>query len=71
MLYNGVQCEFPPGYDGTVLLERLQPILDPELDESILQLGFIQSPPRPRWACHHCRPTANKLVCSELCLYDG
>jgi metal-sulfur cluster biosynthetic enzyme len=43
MMYNGVQCEFPPGYDGTVLLERLQPILDPELDESILQLGFIQS----------------------------
>jgi len=43
MMYNGVQCEFPPGYDGTVLLERLQPILDPELDESILQLGFVQS----------------------------
>jgi len=43
MLYNGVQCEFPPGYDGTGLLERLQPILDPELDESILQLGFVQS----------------------------
>ena len=43
MMYNGVQCEFPPGYDGTVLLERLRPILDPELDESILQLGFIQS----------------------------
>ena len=43
MMYNGVQCEFPPGYDGTMLLERLQPILDPELDESILQLGFIQS----------------------------
>ena len=43
MMHNGVQCEFPPGYDGTVLLERLQPILDPELDESILQLGFIQS----------------------------
>ena len=43
MMYNGVQCEFPPGYDGTVLLERLQPILDPELDESILHLGFVQS----------------------------
>jgi predicted TIM-barrel fold metal-dependent hydrolase len=43
MMYNGVQCEFPPGYDGTVLLERLQHILDPELDESILQLGFVQS----------------------------
>jgi metal-sulfur cluster biosynthetic enzyme len=43
MMHNGVQCEFPPGYDGTMLLERLQPILDPEPDESILQLGFIQS----------------------------
>jgi metal-sulfur cluster biosynthetic enzyme len=42
-MHSGVQCEFPPCYDGTVLLERLQPILDPELDESILQLGFIQS----------------------------
>src|SRR5262249_15712886 len=43
MMHNGVQCEFPPGDDGTMLLERFQPILEPELDESILQLGFIQS----------------------------
>jgi len=38
-----VQCEFPPGYDGSALLERLDHVLDPELDEPILQLGFIRS----------------------------
>src|SRR5712691_4468775 len=38
-----VQCTFPPGYDGSALLERLGHVLDPELDESILQLGFIRS----------------------------
>ena len=43
MMRKDVQCEFPPGYDGTVILERLGQVLDPELDESILQLGFIHS----------------------------
>jgi metal-sulfur cluster biosynthetic enzyme len=38
-----VQCAFPPGYDGSALLERLGHVLDPELDEPILQLGFIRS----------------------------
>jgi metal-sulfur cluster biosynthetic enzyme len=38
-----VQCEFPPGYDGPALLERLGHVLDPELDEPMLQLGFIRS----------------------------
>ena len=38
-----IQCEFPPGYDGTALIERLEHVLDPELDESILRLGFIRS----------------------------
>ena len=42
MRYN-VPCEFPPGYDGTAILERLEPVLDPELDESILHLGFVRS----------------------------
>ena len=36
-------CDFPPGYDGTAILERLEQVLDPELDESILDLGFIRS----------------------------
>ncbi len=43
MIHHNVQCEFPQGYDGTVLLERLGEVLDPELDESILRLGFIRS----------------------------
>ena len=42
-MYQEVQCDFPPGVDGPALLERLQQVLDPELDESILHLGFIRS----------------------------
>ena len=42
MAYN-VPSEFPAGYDGTAILERLDLVLDPELDESILQLGFVHS----------------------------
>jgi len=40
--YN-VSSEFPAGCDGTVILKQLDLVLDPELDESILQLGFVQS----------------------------
>ncbi len=43
MLRNDVLYEFPPGCDGALILERLAQVLDPELDESILQLGFIRS----------------------------
>jgi len=38
-----VPCEFPAGYDGTALLERLAQVLDPELDESILDLGLVRA----------------------------
>jgi metal-sulfur cluster biosynthetic enzyme len=37
------QCELPPGFDRAVILERLGQVLDPELDEPLLQLGFIRS----------------------------
>ena len=40
---DDVPCEFPAGYDGSVILERLTQVLDPELDESILDLGFVRS----------------------------
>src|SRR5260370_15429168 len=40
---DNVRCEFPAGYDGTAILERLAQVLDPELDESILDLGFVRS----------------------------
>jgi metal-sulfur cluster biosynthetic enzyme len=40
---DNVSCEFPPGYDGAAILDRLAQVLDPELDESILDLGFIRS----------------------------
>jgi metal-sulfur cluster biosynthetic enzyme len=40
---GNVPCEFPAGYDGTAVMERLAQVLDPELDESILDLGFLRS----------------------------
>src|SRR5712691_10992564 len=40
---DNVPSEFPAGYDGTAILERLAQVLDPELDESILDLGFVRS----------------------------
>src|SRR5499427_5199530 len=40
---DNVPCDFPAGYDGTAILERLAQVLDPELDESILELGFVRS----------------------------
>src|SRR6516164_9504032 len=40
---DDVPCEFPAGYDGAAVLERLAHVLDPELDESILDLGFVRS----------------------------
>src|SRR5215468_5740406 len=41
-MHYSVPCAFPPGYDGTTILERLEHVLDPELDESILHLGFVR-----------------------------
>jgi metal-sulfur cluster biosynthetic enzyme len=38
-----VPCEFPAGYDGSVIMARLAQVLDPELDEPILDLGFVRS----------------------------
>src|SRR6266699_4822497 len=42
-MHNNVPFEFPAGYDGTAILERLAQVLDTELDESILDLGFVRS----------------------------
>ena len=36
-------CEFPAGAVGAALRERLARVLDPELDEPILDLGFVRS----------------------------
>ena len=38
-----VPCDFPAGYDGAAILKRLARVLDPELDEPILDLGFVRS----------------------------
>ncbi len=40
---ENVRCDFSAGDDGTAILERLEQVLDPELDESILDLGFVRS----------------------------
>jgi len=40
---DDVPCDFPAGYDSSVVLERLGQVLDPELDESILDLGFVRA----------------------------
>jgi metal-sulfur cluster biosynthetic enzyme len=38
-----IETEFPAECDGAALLERLAGVLDPELDEPILSLGFVRS----------------------------
>jgi metal-sulfur cluster biosynthetic enzyme len=38
-----MDCVFPPGFDRSSFFERLGRVLDPELDESILELGFVRS----------------------------
>src|SRR5260370_31507949 len=40
---DNVQCEFPAGYDDTAILNRLAQVLDPELDESIVQYRRTRS----------------------------
>jgi metal-sulfur cluster biosynthetic enzyme len=40
---DDVPCEFPAGYDSSAILQRLAQVLDPELDEPILDLGFVRS----------------------------
>src|SRR5215831_5446626 len=40
---ENVRFEFPAGYDGSAILDRLAQVLDPELDEPILDLGFVRS----------------------------
>ena len=40
---DDVQYEFPDGHDGAAVMERLAQVLDPELDESIFDLGFVRT----------------------------
>ncbi len=40
---SDVSCNVPAGYDGSIILDRLDQVLDPELDEPILELGFVRS----------------------------
>ena len=40
---DDVPWELPAGYDGSAIHERLAQELDPELDEPILDLGFVRS----------------------------
>jgi metal-sulfur cluster biosynthetic enzyme len=38
-----IACDFPRYYDPAPLFERLAQVIDPELDESIVGLGFVRS----------------------------
>jgi metal-sulfur cluster biosynthetic enzyme len=40
---NPMALELPDGGDGAALLRHLAQVLDPELDESITELGFVRS----------------------------
>jgi Iron-sulfur cluster assembly protein len=40
---HDVACDFLVDYDGAAVLEALARVLDPELDESIVDLGFVRS----------------------------
>jgi metal-sulfur cluster biosynthetic enzyme len=43
MTRDYIACNFPPNSDGAAVLEQLAQVLDPELDESIIDLGFVRS----------------------------
>ena len=40
---GNIECDFPPNVDTTIILKQLAQVLDPELDESIVDLGFVRS----------------------------
>jgi metal-sulfur cluster biosynthetic enzyme len=38
-----IACDFPADYDPAAVLQPLAQVIDPELDESIVDLGFVRS----------------------------
>ena len=42
-MYDDVQLSLPDTLDRAVIFKRLEKVLDPELDEPILKLGFVKS----------------------------
>ena len=42
-MYDDLVCSLPGTMDRGTILERLDQVLDPELDDSILKLGFVES----------------------------
>ena len=42
-MYDDVRLSLPETLDREVIFKRLEKVLDPELDESILKLGFVKS----------------------------
>jgi metal-sulfur cluster biosynthetic enzyme len=43
MMRDYIACNLPSNSDGAAVLEQLAQVLDPELDESIIDLGFVRS----------------------------
>jgi metal-sulfur cluster biosynthetic enzyme len=42
-MYEDLPCSLPAGIERQEVLDRLDRVLDPELDESVLKLGFVDS----------------------------
>lgn len=42
-MHNDLWLKLSPRHDKKVILQRLDRVLDPELDQSVLKLGFIES----------------------------
>ena len=42
-MHDNIECDFPADFGTRLILERLAQVLDPELDESIVDLGFVRS----------------------------
>ena len=42
-MYDDVRLSLPDSLDREAIFKRLEKVLDPELDESILGLGFVKS----------------------------
>jgi metal-sulfur cluster biosynthetic enzyme len=40
---HNIACDFPVHFDAASALERLGRVIDPELDESIIDLGFVRA----------------------------
>ena len=70
-MYDDVRLSLPDTLDREVIFKRLERVLDPELDESILKLGFVKSIETRKRPSDNRTTPSNLLVCTQLLLHDG